>query len=85
MKYVSTYFEHIYEGKKQYEYTLKVNRKFNLFDLLNELKPMGAEVLDGQPNGDAKDEMVVTIAMDDSKKPKVEETIKKMVEIVKVS
>jgi hypothetical protein len=85
MKHVSTYFEHIYEGKKQYEYTLKVSKKFNLFDLLNELKPVGAEVLDGQPNGDQKDEMIVTIAMDDSKKPKVEDVIKKMAEIIKAA
>jgi hypothetical protein len=83
MKHVKEYYEYITEGKKQIQFTLKTDKKFNLFDLLNALKPLGGEVLDGQPNGDAKDELIVTVAVDDSKKKRIEEEITKYAKILK--
>jgi len=82
MKHIQTYYDYITEGKKQYRYALRVGKTFNIFDLLNTLKPLGGAVLDNQPNGKTKDEIVITIAMDDSKKAKIEEEIAKVAEIL---
>jgi hypothetical protein len=83
MKHVANYIEFLYEGKKQYRYLLKVEKDFNTFNLLNDLKPLGAEVLDNQPDGKSKDHVVITIVMDDSKRTQVEETIRNTAEIIK--
>jgi hypothetical protein len=82
MKHVTDYYSYITEGKKQYTYTVKVQHDFNIFNLHNDLKSLGAEVLANEPNGKAKDEYIVTVAMDDSKKEKVEDTIKKHAEVL---
>jgi len=82
MKHVTDYYSYITEGKKQYTYTVKVDSDFNIFNLHNDLKPLGAEVLSNEPNGKTKDEYIVTIAMDDSKKENVEKTIKKHAELI---
>jgi hypothetical protein len=82
MKHVKEYYDYITEGKKQIQFVVKVDKKFNLFDLLNALKPLGGDVLDGKPNGDQKDELIVTIAMDDSKKAKIEAEIAKYAKIL---
>jgi hypothetical protein len=83
MRHVSNYVEFLYEGKKQYRYLLKVGKDFNTFNLLNDLKPLGAEVLDNQPDGKSKDRVVITVVMDDSKRTEVEDTIKSTAEILK--
>jgi hypothetical protein len=83
MKHVREYYDYITEGKKQVQFVVKVDKKFNLFDLLNSLKPLGGDVLDGKPNGDKKDELIVTVAIDDSKKAKIEAEISKYAEILK--
>lgn len=82
MKHVQNYYDYITEGKKQYKYAIRVGKTFNIFDLLNTLKPIGGELLDNQPAGNNKDEIVITIAMDDSKKAKIEEEISKVAEIL---
>lgn len=82
MKHVQNYYDYITEGKKQYKYELRVGKAFNIFDLLNALKPIGGELLDNQPSGKNKDEILITIAMDDSKKAKIEEEIAKVAEIL---
>jgi hypothetical protein len=83
MKHVKEYYEYITEGKKQVQFILKTDKKFNLFDLLNALKPLGGEVLDGQPKPDAKDELIVTVAMDESKRKRIEEEIAKYAKLLK--
>jgi len=82
MKHVANYLEFLYEDKKQYAYTLKVKPTFNIFSLLQDLRPLGAEVLDNKPTGKSKDELTVTIALDDSKKDAVEKLISKDAEIL---
>lgn len=82
MKHVSTYFDFLYEGKKQYIYTVKEEKGFNVFDLLNELKKLNAEILNNAPG--KKGESVLTIALDESVKAKVEDTIEKTAKIVNV-
>lgn len=81
MKHIQSYYNYITEGKKQTTYGLKVNKNFNVFDLLNDLKKHGAELLGNQP-GAGKDEIVITVAMDDSKKAKAEDEIRKVAEII---
>jgi len=81
MKHISNYFEYVYEGKSQHTYVLKVDKNFNIFDLLNELKTHGAELLDNKL-GKKKDEVTINIAMDDSKKNKVEDVIRSFAEIL---
>jgi hypothetical protein len=82
MKHVANYLEFLYEGKKQYAYTLKVKPTFNIFSLLQDLRPLGAEVLDNKSTGKSKDEIIVTIALDDSKKDAVEKVIANNAEIL---
>jgi hypothetical protein len=82
MKHVTDYYSFITEGKKQYTYTVKVQKEFNIFNLYNDLKPLGAEVLNNEPNGKSKDEYILTIAMNDSKKEKIEKTIEKHAELL---
>jgi hypothetical protein len=82
MKHVTDYYSYITEGKKQYMYKVKVEPDFNIFNLHNDLKPLGAEVLSNEPAGKTKDEYDITIAMDDSKKENVEKTIKKHAEVL---
>ena len=82
MKHVSTYFDFLYEGKKQYVYTVKEGKGFNVFDLLNELKKLKADILNNASG--KKGETVLTIAMDESDKDKVEEVIKKTADIIEV-
>jgi len=83
MKHVKEYHEYINESKKQHKYDLKIDlKKFNLFDLLDALKPMGGEILDSQPLGDAKDKIQVSISMSDSKKNQIEEEISKFASII---
>jgi len=82
MKHVTDYYSYITEGKKQYTYTVKAKSTFNVFNLHNDLKPLGAEVLSNAPNGKSKDEYVITIAMDDSKKENVKKTIEKHAEVL---
>jgi len=82
MKHVSTYFDFLYEGKKQYVYTVKEEKGFNVFDLLNELKKLNAEILNNAPG--KRGETVLTIALDESTKLKVENTIEKTAKILNV-
>ena len=81
MKHVSNYIEYMYEGKSQHTYNLKVSSDFNIFDLLNDLKKVNAEILNNAP-GKNKDEVVINIAMEDSKKEKAEDVIKKHAELL---
>jgi hypothetical protein len=82
MKHVSSYFEYLYEGKKQYLYTVVEGQGFNVFDLLNELKKFKADVLSNVPN--KKGETILTIALEESLKTKVEEVIQKTAQIISV-
>jgi len=81
MKHVQDYYTYITEGKKQYQYKLTAEKDFNPFDLLNDLKPLGCELLDSEPVKGSKKEHTITLAMDDSKKKKVEEEIQKSYQI----
>lgn len=82
MKHVTDYYSYITEGKKQHTYTVKVKPDFNIFNLYNDLKPLGAEVLNNEPNGKTKDQYIITIAMDDSKKEKAMQTLEKHAEVL---
>jgi hypothetical protein len=83
MKHVSTYLDFLYEGKKQYIYNVKESKGFNVFDLLNELKKLNAEILNNSPG--KAGETILTIVMNESSKKKVEETLKKTSEILQIS
>lgn len=83
MKHVSTYLDFLYEGKKQYIYNIKESKGFNVFDLLNELKKLNAEILNNSPGKSG--ETILTIVMNESSKKKVEETLKKTSEILQIS
>lgn len=83
MKHVSTYLDFLYEGKKQYIYNLKESKGFNVFDLLNELKKLDAEILNNSPGKGG--ETILTIVMNESSKKKVEETLKKTSKILQIS
>jgi len=82
MKHVSTYFNFLYEGKKQYTYTVKEENGFNVFDLLNELKKLNAEILNNAPG--KRGETILTIPLDESAKAKVENAIEKTAKILNV-
>lgn len=83
MKHTIDYFSFITEGKQQYHYTLMIdNKKFNVFDLLRELKPLGAELLSQEPAHNKDSQVTILVAMDDSKKSAVE---KKLAEHGKIS
>lgn len=82
MNHVANYFEFLYEGKKLHTYTLRIKPSFNVFNLLQDLRPLGAEVLENKPNGKTKNELIVTIALDKPNKDAVETVISKSAEIL---
>lgn len=82
MKHTIDYFSFITEGKTQYHYTIVVDKKkFNVFDLLRDLKPLGAELLSQEPIKGNDDQVVILIAMEDSKKSAVEKKLAEYGEI----
>ena len=81
MKHVSNYFDYMYEGKSHHTYRLKVDKKFNIFDLLSDLKEVGAEILDNS-QGKTKDEVVINVALDEPNKSKIEDKIKTHAELL---
>lgn len=85
--------ESLNEAANQIEYTIKTNKNFNLFDLADALKPLGAELLaSAQPgytntkNYNQKNVLSITLAINKTKlekvKNKIEEEISKYAEII---
>lgn len=69
------------ESEEQMEYVVK---KFsNLDKLIDALKSVGASYQDGEPWGDSKDEILITVSGDPKKKKEIESAISKSTKIIK--
>lgn len=67
--------------EEQLEFVVK--KRFNFDALLDALEEIGAHYLDGEPWGDSRNEMLITIGVEPSKKEELEKMLPKYVKIVK--
>jgi hypothetical protein len=70
----------LYEGKTQNEYKLAADKKFNVFNLLTDLKKVGADIISNQILKD--NTVLINVMMQDSAKNDAEEIINKHAKII---